>query len=484
MSERCGTPVDALRDASRDMPPVDASRDALPDTPVDASLDTLRDTPPVDALRDALPDTPVDAQLDTLVDALLFEGYALYPYTPAAAKNATPTPFGIVYPPAYAATLPSAFNYLELRCVLDAPRSASLSAEVRFLAATGRRHEAAAYRLAMPPTSVGALAARSRDVLSTRGVFGAAGDVEDAGGDGEGGRLVVSCQLRTRALGENLQELVLCVENLTPCAAGLDRAAALTRSLVSTHPLLRTSAGRFVSPLERRCGSVNTFPVLATEADDAVLGTAIVLPDHPQIAPESQVGMFDSTEIEEALLLHVRALSDGERRQIEHDDPRVREMVERAAAVTPEEVLALHGRVTLRDREPRGLGHDCAHEHASRGLASSRSPIPPRDRVSDAPPREPEGLPDPTRGEAEAVVEGVRFRRGAKVRLRPGEDADLHARLLAGRTATIERILVDYDGRPHLGVTIDGDPGQELMRDTGRLLFFFAPEVEVLDARG
>jgi hypothetical protein len=40
---------------------------------------------------------------EELVDSLLYEGYALYPYTPAATKNATPTPFGIVYPPAYAA---------------------------------------------------------------------------------------------------------------------------------------------------------------------------------------------------------------------------------------------------------------------------------------------------------------------------------------------------------------------------------------------
>ena len=75
----------------------------------------------------------------------------------------------------------------------------------------------------------------------------------------------------------------------------------------------------------------------------------------------------------------------------------------------------------------------------------------------------------------------MRFRRGGKVVMRPGADADLHARMLDGRTATIERIFIDYDGKAHLGVTIDGDPGQELMRDTGRLLFFFAPEVEVVD---
>ncbi len=52
--------------------------------------------------------------------------------------------------------------------------------------------------------------------------------------------------------------------------------------------------------------------------------------------------------------------------------------------------------------------------------------------------------------------------------------------MLDGRTATLERIFTDYDGRTHLGVTIDDDPGQELMRDTGRFLFFFDEEVEVI----
>ena len=142
-------------------------------------------------------------------------------------------------------------------------------------------------------------------------------------------------------------EVAFAVENRTPCAEGLDRSGALAHSLLSTHPILRVSGGRFSSPLERPCGSVNTFPVLASATDDAVVGAAIVLPDHPQLAPESRGGLFDSTEIEEALLLHVKALSDGEREEIERQDPLVREMVARAAAATPEEVLALHGRVTL-----------------------------------------------------------------------------------------------------------------------------------------
>jgi hypothetical protein len=384
--------------------------------------------------------------LEQLIDSLLYEGYALYPYTPGATKNATPTPFGIAYPPAYAAMSASTFEHLELRCALEAPTAATLSAEVRFLLASGERHEAQAHRLGLAETTVGALVRVSRGhepALQRRAEIG-----EQAAGQL---RLVLG--LNALQIGREVYEVALRVANTTPCAKDLDRAGALSRSL-----LLRVSGGRFVSPLERPCASVNTFPVLASSTDDAVIGATIVLPDHPQLAPESRGSLFDSTEIEEALLLHVKTLSDAERREIERHDPVVREMVARAAAATPDEILALHGRVRLRDPVATAV----------------RSP------VSNTPPAPPADLADPTVGEKEADVEGVRFRRGGKVRLCPAADADLHARLLYGRTATIERIMIDYDGKTHLGVTIDGDPGQELLRESGRFLFFFAPEVEVL----
>ncbi len=377
--------------------------------------------------------------LAELVDSLLFEGYALYPYTPTATKNATPTPFGIAYPPVYAATLASTFDHLELRCVVAAPADAELAAEVRFLAPTGIGHGATARTLELPRATITDVAHDPLDAEFT---------VSGEGGDA----LSVGLQLAAEPLADGEFEIAFRVENRTGCPHGLDRAAALASSLLSTHPLLRLNAGRVISPLERPCGSVNTFPVLAADDDSAVLGAAIVLPDHPQIAPESRGGLFDSTEIEEALLLHVQALSDGERAEIERADPAVAEMVAHAAAATPREITALHGRVTLRDR------------------------------VSDTPPEPPPGLVDPSAGQDEADVDGVTFRRGAHVRIRPAPDADLHARMLDGRSATIERIFVDYDGKTHLGVTVDDDPGQELMRETNRLLFFFAPEVEVIES--
>jgi hypothetical protein len=367
--------------------------------------------------------------LERLVNSLLYEGYALYPYTPGATKNATPTPFGIVYPPAYAELGASTFDHLRLECIAEPGSRARLTGELRFLAPSGIRHQAQEQRAELPPLEL---------------------PEGESGQEFEFGALRVWMSLSARPIGDGRVRVALQVENQTPVSGELDRAAALTRSLISTHPVLRLSSGRFVSPLEAGCDSVNTWPVLASPGDDVMLGAAIVLPDHPSLAPESLGSLFDSTEIEEALLLHVQALSDEERAEIERQDPAVSEMVARAAATTPDELLALHGRVTVRDP------------------------------VTREPPTPSAAVRDPSAGEAQAEADGKLFRRGGKVLLRPGPDADLHARMLDGRHATIERIYTDYDGKVHLGVTVDGDPGQDLMRETGRFVFFFAPEVEVI----
>ncbi len=363
--------------------------------------------------------------LEELVTSLLWEGYALYPYTPGATKNATPTPFGIVYPPAYASECPGAFDHVRLECAVEPAPGATVTATLRFLAPSGDRHRATERRVELGPVAVGERVTAAFD----------------------GGRFT----LRSEARADGSAFVRCCVHNTSEAPTGLDRAGALAQSLISTQVVLRISDGRFRSPLDSAPTSVNIYPVLATAADDAVLGTSYVLPDHPQIAPESRGGLFDSTEIEEALLLHVQVLSDAERAEIEAADPAVREMIAHAAAATPEDIMALHGRVEIRDP------------------------------VTEVPPTEPPGLPDPTAGQPEATVDGVRFARGGKVVIRPGPDADIQARMLDGRRATIERILTDYDGKVHLGVTVDDDPGQDLLRETGRFLYFFAPEVEVID---
>jgi hypothetical protein len=359
----------------------------------------------------------VNPGLERLVDSLLYEGYALYPYTPETTKNATPTPFGIVYPPAYAAECAGAHDHARLECLAVAGPDATLTATLRWLSPRGTGHKAIEQRVTLGPAAIG-------DQMAT---------------ELPGGRLT----LRSDAPGPDGRVRVrACVHNTAEVPAGLDRGEALSESLISVHLAIEVSAGRFVSPLEAGCESVNLWPVLAAPADEAVLGAGIVLPDHPRLSDASHGNLFDNTEIEEALVLHVNVLTDEERAAAVGHDRVVGDMLERALALGPDEIMSLHSGLTPVE------------------------PTPPTPAELEIP------------GEQSVTIDGVALHRGDTLVLRPGTDRDPFDRMLDGRRATIERIYVDYDDRVHLAVTVDDDPGQQLMRETGRYLFFFAHEVE------
>ncbi len=360
--------------------------------------------------------TSTKSHLERLVDSLLFEGYALYPYTPGATKNATPTPFGIVYPADYARNETHAFDRMQIQGIIT-DADALVTGEIRFLQASGDKHKAIERRvqLGAAPSTVGF-------------------EFDDLEGKAE---------LIVERLPSGMGRVTFQVENVTELTdeeATGDRKDALLKSMLSTHLLARVEGEKFVSPLERGddgvagCCQVNTWPVLASPEDDALLAPTIMLPDHPEIAPESVNDFFDGTEIEEALVLHIQALSDQEREEIAAQDPKVREMLARADATTPQQLMDLHGRVRLED-----------------------------------PP-----------GEREVTFDGVTYRRGDKVVLHPPQDADVYDKMLDGRTATIHRLFLRVDDRLHLGVTIDDDPMQEILGESGRFLFFFSEEVEAL----
>jgi hypothetical protein len=74
--------------------------------------------------------------IDRLLSTLLYEGYQLYPYTPEATKNVTPAPFGIVYPPVYAAGSPHTFDRARMQLVLEPGES--LRGTLAFLEAARR----------------------------------------------------------------------------------------------------------------------------------------------------------------------------------------------------------------------------------------------------------------------------------------------------------------------------------------------------------
>jgi hypothetical protein len=161
----------------------------------------------------------------------------------------------------------------------------------------------------------------------------------------------------------DLYRISVHIENTTPVSSTEQerRDAILLHSFVSTHTILRVHEGSFISLLEtpddmqdgaRACQNCRTWPVLVGEAgeQDAILSSPIILYDYPQIAPESPGSLFDGTEIDEILTLRILTLSDEEKEELRRGDPRIRELLERTEALTPEQMMQLHG--TIRHLQP------------------------------------------------------------------------------------------------------------------------------------
>ncbi len=81
-------------------------------------------------------------------------------------------------------------------------------------------------------------------------------------------------------------------------------------------------------------------------------------------------------------------------------------------------------------------------------------------------------------------ISDVQVRPGSRVRLRPRMGGDVMDIALADKTAVIESIEQDYEGKIHLGVVVDEDPGRDIgiMRQPGHRFFFTPEEVEPLGA--
>ena len=77
----------------------------------------------------------------------------------------------------------------------------------------------------------------------------------------------------------------------------------------------------------------------------------IILDDHPRIAPESPGDLFDGGEIDQLLVLNILSLTDEEKAEMRASDPRAREILERTEALTPEQIMRLHG--AIRDWQVR-----------------------------------------------------------------------------------------------------------------------------------
>ncbi|PBC70844.1 hypothetical protein BX265_5401 [Streptomyces sp. TLI_235] len=441
-----------------------------------------------------------------IADAVLFEGYVLYPYRASAAKNRLRWQFGVLVPPGFGQdTGEHPDQCTEL--LVEPRRGATLTAELRFLRVQrrtvqrlredGGHEDTEALELAdrvLTPWDEGVeerveLSATVDELLAGEvlaPVHCPARTEIEAVREGERtvGRTVRRCAQVDGVLRVRLRPLPgpyaayrlrAVVENTTAWTPGSQngREEALANSLVSAHLLLGLDSGSFVSMTDppewakeavAECRNLRTWPVLAGDDGraDVVLSSPIILEDHPQVAPESPGALYDGTEIDEILALRTSALTEQEKREARGTDPRAGAAVDLADSLPPEVMERLHGAV-------RALREVTAGPPAEAAVPGVRP---------DTPWWDPGGDPGVDPATDRVVIDGRAVGAGDRVVLRPGRRrTDAQDLFLQGRTALVEAVLQDVDGAVHVAVTVDGDPGADLWRAQGRFLYFQPDEL-------
>ena len=427
-------------------------------------------------------------------DAVLYEGYLLYPYRSSAAKNQVRWQFGVLGPPGAAGAGFGEEDDLAVDCLLRPEGDAAqVTVHVRFLqlqrrqaeradgaggfAAVGElRSDAAVWTTWDEAVEVDREVGRFSPAELGRGVHlpvrvDGGEDVEEV----PAGRLVRRrWPLRAMVTLEGTTDgpvlrLRVAVRNAGPRAA--DKDAALRCSLIGTHLLMSAEGARFVSVIDPpddareaagRCRQHRCWPVLAGDGgpdgqtSDVVLAAPIILSDHPAVAPESTVAMFDSTEIDEILTLRVLTLTDEEKAQARATDPRAAAIIDRCERLSPAELQRLHGIM----RDPHGMAPAADLTGDDWWAAEAAAPVSPE---TDA-----------------VVVAGTRVRRGSRVVLQPNRRADAQDMFLAGQEAVVSAVHVDLDGDTHVAVTLVDDPAAELHDWYGRYRYFAPDELRPL----
>jgi|HubBroStandDraft_3_1064219.scaffolds.fasta_scaffold05127_2 hypothetical protein len=313
-----------------------------------------------------------------IADAVLYEGYLLWPYRKSALKNQQRFTFGGVYPPRWEDR-----SAIQAQVLLEGSEDAHVEVWVRFLhmcrrqvfragSSSGSLEPAAGFEtgglaLALEPVEELEVdderwitwdEAVEREI-EPGPICLAAGEQweEISGGAIQRSWLALEgdVSMVREVVSPGLLRLTIGVANTTPWS-GEDRKDALRSTFCSTHVVLRTYDGAWVSLTDppqalrvaaEACENVGVWPVLVGGEDDRrmMLASPIILSDHPQIAPESPGNLFDSGEIDQMLVLNILAMTEQERRDMRDSDPRAREILERTEALTNEEIMRLHGAV-------------------------------------------------------------------------------------------------------------------------------------------
>jgi hypothetical protein len=419
-----------------------------------------------------------------IADAVLYEGYLLYPYRASSAKNQSRWQFGVLGPPAAAAAAFGEAPGMTMQCLLTP--GGSVTIHLRFLQLQAREVQllgADGSYTRVDALPVGGDTLLSWDEAVEREITTRAGTiVEVPGGEGREpvmdpdgvtvGRIVrrrwpLRARLTTRTEPDDgYERLTVTVTNEHPDLAA-DKDAAIRSSLIGAHLLLEAHDAAFVSLLEpppeaaaaaARCQQHRCWPVLAGPpgSSDIVLGAPIILYDHPQVAEQSPGALFDSTEIDEILTLRVMTMTDAEKAEARATDPRARTIIDRCDAMSAADLQQLHGIL----RDPGAPAFDTAD-------------VPWWDPAAD----------ESVRPETDAVlINGVRVAKGSLVRVHPSRRADAQDLFFADQIARVTAVLGDVDGEVHVALVLVDDPAADLHDWYGRYLYFAPDELEPLPA--
>jgi hypothetical protein len=306
--------------------------------------------------------------VEAIADAVLYEGYILYPYRPSAVKNRQRFNFGVLYPREYCdLQLGSEAWEMRTECLVLGSASTTIEVKVRFLQLATRQEwqEGQERDVCAPACALESITAQS---LRRRFTFECAEDSEGRSSETLEGEL----ELHASQLDESLFKVTLTIRNLAnlddvnlEAANDLSRDRVLLRSFISVHSILHSAGGEFVSlldppeqlkPAAAGCQNAGAWPVLAGEAGQRhlVLSAPIILYDYPQIAPESAGNLFDGTEIDEILALRILTMTDAEKLEVRNGDDRARRILERTEMLPPEHFQKLHGALRSLQVNPEG----------------------------------------------------------------------------------------------------------------------------------
>lgn len=299
-----------------------------------------------------------------IADAVLYEGYVLWPYRRSALKNQRRFTFGGVYPPAHAARHPDDPSSMRAEVLLRGQGDVEVT--TRFLQVV-QRTVLGPDGQPVDERSVDGELYLSWEEAVEREVAAPGPIAIDAGSAREGflvrtwqrleGELEVCPQPTSR---RGIRRLSITVRNLTALGEVVSRQDVLKRTFCSTHILLRAPAGgAFVSLTDpppdlsaevAACRNVGCWPVLVGDAgeESTMLASPIILEDYARVAPESPGDMFDGGEIDQLLVLNILALTEAEQGEMAASDPRAREILERVRGLSQEQLMTLHGRSVLR----------------------------------------------------------------------------------------------------------------------------------------